>query len=814
MIDEKIQRQSESFSQYKERITNFSNEFELGLFLYIARKSLRWVLLFLITSLLAAWLYLRYTPPVYESLSVIQISEENNMKQVIPGINSFEDEQSGVDKALELMRSEFLFRKSIEKLDFTVSFFSEGQILTENKYPAKYLRFSELTIIDSTIFGERIDIFSSSNQITLSCRNQTFSTESGGLLQSPWFRARITVADPQTIQAIQSENKLYFVFNHPDQLLTQYFPAINVQVLNASAKTLQISMRDHNKAIAHDIVYAITHAFNEFALERKNESSKKILDFIDSQIDTVYNKLKNSELELQAFRQLNKVQNFEGVSKNYLERLTELEGQLLKVDIDEELIIEVERALKEYHNESDIYNVLSILSGTRFESELSGMVKELHVLILTKEKEKFSSTSKSTYMKSLDYQIDIQLKMINQAITSLKNQFSKRKGSLKDKIRQYETIYYGLPEKEIEHARMERMFAINEKYHTMLLEKKTEYEISLAGQTTGNQILEQASTPKLPVSPKKRMIVIAFFFIGILFSAVMIVIRYLMHNEITTLHEITRISNASLGILGIIPKYKEDIPVSQLIVDKNPKSLISEAFRTIRTNMQFLTADKDAKLVSVTSTISGEGKTFVAINLGGMIAFSGKKVIILDLDMRKPKIHIGFGTSNEMGMSSLLIGRDQLEQCIRKSEMENLHYITAGPIPPNPAELIINGKLDSILEDLKKTYDIVIVDLPPVGLVTDGIPVVQMADYPIYVFRANYSKKNFVQNADRLVNENNIQRLSVVLNSVDTDRGASGYNYGYGYGYGYGYTYGGNYYTEGTNTTEKKFRFLRRKNKK
>ncbi|HRE97369.1 MAG TPA: polysaccharide biosynthesis tyrosine autokinase, partial [Flavobacteriales bacterium] len=785
MIDEKIQRQSESFSQYKERITNFSNEFELGLFLYIARKSLRWVLLFLITSLLAAWLYLRYTPPVYESLSVIQISEENNMKQVIPGINSFEDEQSGVDKALELMRSEFLFKKSIEKLDFTVSFFSEGQILTENKYPAKYLRFSDLTIIDSTIFGERIDIFSNSNQITLNCRNQTFTTESGGLLQSPWFRARITVADPQTIQAIQSENKLYFVFNHPDQLLTQYFPAINVQVLNASAKTLQISMRDHNKAIAHDIVYAITHAFNEFALERKNESSKKILDFIDSQIDTVYTKLKNSELELQAFRQLNKVQNFEGVSKNYLERLTELEGQLLKVDIDEELIIEVERALKEYHNESDIYNVLSILSGTRFESELSGMVKELHVLILTKEKEKFSSTSKSTYMKSLDYQIDIQLKMINQAITSLKNQFSKRKGSLKDKIRQYETIYYGLPEKEIEHARMERMFAINEKYHTMLLEKKTEYEISLAGQTTGNQILEQATIPKLPVSPKKRMIVIAFFFIGILFSSVMIVIRYLMHNEITTLHEITRISNASLGILGIIPKYKEDIPVSQLIVDKNPKSLISEAFRTIRTNMQFLTADKDAKLVSVTSTISGEGKTFVAINLAGMIAFSGKKVVILDLDMRKPKIHIGFGTDNEVGMSSLLIGRDQLEQCIRKSEMENLHFITAGPIPPNPAELIINGKLDSILEELKRIYDIVIVDLPPVGLVTDGIPIVQMADYPIYVFRANYSKKNFVQNADRLVNENNIQRLSVVLNSVDTDRGSSGYNYGYGYGYGY-----------------------------
>jgi capsular exopolysaccharide synthesis family protein len=326
--------------------------------------------------------------------------------------------------------------------------------------------------------------------------------------------------------------------------------------------------------------------------------------------------------------------------------------------------------------------------------------------------------------------------------------------------------------------------------------------------------LEAAQYPMSPISPRKKVIYILFFIFGILSTVIMLFVRYMLHNEITSLHEIQRVSHASIGTLGIIPKYFDHIPVSQLIVDKNPKSLISEAFRTIRTNLQFISNDPNAKLIAITSTVSGEGKTFVAINLGGIIAYSGKRVVIIDLDMRKPKIHLGFETDNEYGMSTLLIGRDTVEKCIRKSSLENLHFITSGPIPPNPAELIINGKLETIIEELKQQYDIVIIDNPPAGLVTDGIPIMSRADFPIYIFRANYSKKNFVQNVDRLMNENKIARLSVILNSVDTSRGTYGYNYGYGYGYGYGYTYGENYYTDEPSEKKKGFlRFLFKKKK-
>jgi capsular exopolysaccharide synthesis family protein len=235
---------------------------------------------------------------------------------------------------------------------------------------------------------------------------------------------------------------------------------------------------------------------------------------------------------------------------------------------------------------------------------------------------------------------------------------------------------------------------------------------------------------------------------------------------------------------------------------------MTESFRTIRTNMQFISNKKDAKLVAITSTISGEGKTFIALNLAGIIAFSGKKVIVLDLDMRKPKLHLGFGAENKNGMSTLLIEKDSVENCIRHSDLDGLDFITAGPIPPNPSELIINGKLDILIEKLKLDYDIIVTDNPPVGLVTDGIPVIQKADCPIYIFKANYSKKNFIQNVDRIINENNVPNLSVILNSVDVESKGYGYNYGYGYGYGYGYDYGssstyGGYYTDEASTIEK-----------
>src|SRR5690606_8106052 len=234
--------------------------------------------------------------------------------------------------------------------------------------------------------------------------------------------------------------------------------------------------------------------------------------------------------------------------------------------------------------------------------------------------------------------------------------------------------------------------------------------------------------------------------------------------------------------------------VSKLVIDRNPKSAMSESLRSIRTNMDFMTKRKDQRVIAVTSTVSGEGKTFISVNLGAIIALSKQKVVIVDMDMRKPKIHHAFSHENSTkGVSTILIDKHGVSECIRSTAIAGLDYIPSGPTPPNPSELILDDELDMLLDDLKKIYDIIILDTPPVGLVTDGILVMRKSDLSIYVVRADYSKKAFLKSINKLVTINKFNNLALVLNSLS-----------HGQGYGYGYGYGNHYYEE---TTKQKSSF-------
>jgi len=213
-----------------------------------------------------------------------------------------------------------------------------------------------------------------------------------------------------------------------------------------------------------------------------------------------------------------------------------------------------------------------------------------------------------------------------------------------------------------------------------------------------------------------------------------------------------------------------------------PKSALAESYRHIRSNLQFILDDTKPNVIAVSSSISGEGKTFVALNLAGIFAMMGKKVLIIDLDLRKPKIHHGFNVPNAVGMSTILADKSDWKTCINKSELEGLDFITAGPIPPNPSELIIGGRLEKVIAEFKNVYDLIVIDNPPVGIVSDGIGVLNRADCPIYVLRANYSKRMFVHRVVDLIETKKIPKLFVLLNSVDSSK--TGYGYAYGYSYG------------------------------
>ena len=266
----------------------------------------------------------------------------------------------------------------------------------------------------------------------------------------------------------------------------------------------------------------------------------------------------------------------------------------------------------------------------------------------------YKVTTNSESIKQVNYQIENQKKLLIQSLDAVKQKYRTKYKSLLEKTSAFKDEMFQKPEDEIELSRLNRIYSISEKYYTLLLEKKTEFSISKAGYVTKNIILERAVQQGNIISPIKKNSIVISFILALFLSICLVFIRYILHDKIYNLKDITSSLNTDVGLLGIVPKYNKEIPVSQLVVDKNPKSIISEAFRAIRSNLSFIDNTEDKKIIAVTSSISGEGKTFIALNIAGIIAFTGKKVILLDLDMRKPKVHIGFGVTNNVGMSTIL----------------------------------------------------------------------------------------------------------------------------------------------------------------
>lgn len=796
-----VPKPKQEFEKHKQADTFLNSEFDLGLFLFILKKNFFWFVFLFIVASASAFFYLRYTLPVYESDVILQIRNTNTASNVLK-VENFQGSEEDISADMEFLRSKEFFKLAIADLPLKISYFNQGQVLAfENYSNSSYT--VEAVALDSSIFGTKflIEFPNEKNaRISYQYKKEEFlkNFSIDDTVFFPHIAFKISLKNYTQVLNEQDQlkrNEYFFVLNNIASLADDYFKRLTVQLLNASAKTVKITFKDNNPVKSADVVAAVAEKFIQYDVERKSESSKKVLEFLENQIDMVYDRLRNSETSIQQFQKESKYGESESLTSMFLERVNSMENEIVSLELEETLLSEIEKKMLEKGGEIDIYSMMPVITGAQFEGNIKDQITGLHDLLRKKEEMLYEVTPSSEGVKAMDYQIQIQKKLLLESIKSIRMKISSRKKSIESKVKEYEKDFLEVPTKELEFARLQRIFSINEKFYTLLLEKRTEYSISKAGFVPEHLILERAKIPAAPISPNNKLIIIVFLLGAFIFSSILVIIRYFMHNTITSLSEVAKLSNSSVGVLGLIPKYTDDIPVSQLIVNKKPRSVMAEAFRTLRTNLQFISNSPGPKIVSITSTISGEGKTFVAINFGGIIAYSGKKVIVIDLDMRKPKIHIGFCSDNLKGMSTLLIGKDEVKNCIKNSEQPGLDFITAGPIPPNPSELIINGKLDGILSELKQSYDLIIIDNPPVGLVTDGMECMQKSDYPVYILRSDFSQKTFIHNIDRLVIDNNLTNLSVVLNGVDMQRKSYySYNYGYGYGYGYGRNYG--YYEE------------------
>lgn len=781
-------------TEQKKPIHMFNQDFDLGLFVFITSKNLKWCLLIFLVLCVSAFLYLRYTIPQYRSASIIQLTDDIQQRKFLGKDDIFDN---NLAQELELLRSPVFLQRTLDTLMLDVTYFNKGRIIDFDNYKNGPFRV-KATVLHSDIYDIPIHVhFKSLTNYTIRYRLKGKAYEFEGITnqleKTPHFEYTISVRIED--QVLKPEAETYFVLNDSKHFVTRFGKGIDIAILNDAARTIKITTTDVNYSRAADIANGIASEFEHFNLEKKKESANRIIEYIDRTLGLVKDKLEEADSSLVAYKKSNRVIENDDINplanknldiiKNFETRKLENEVQLMILN---DIIKKVESS------DVNVYQLITLISQANIQGNVSNIVNNLNNLFLRRDQLKQTVTENSREWQEINSQIETQKKLLIESVTYIKQTVSEQISDLNKRINLLESELFagsGSQNMEADYLQLKRIYEVNQKYYDELISKRAEYILAREGYTPGYRVLQIASVNQTPVSPKRYFIIGVTLLIATLLSLAVIVLNYITHDLVLSVNDIVRYTETP--VLGVISKYKDNVPVSQLVVDKYPKSLTSETFRTIRSNLDFISNEPGPKLISITSTISGEGKTFVAINLAGILAYAGKKVLIMDADMRKPKIHLGFNITNEKGLSTILIGKDNEADSIRSSSMKGLDIITAGPIPPNPSELLLSDKMQNLIQSLMSQYEYVLIDNPPVGIVADAHSNLKIADYPIYVFRANYSRKFFINNLDKIRSEHKLDKLAVVLNGFDLRKTGkySGYGYGYGYsGYGYGMGYG------------------------
>ncbi len=800
----------------------FVESIDWGKLFLVAKKSLLWILLIMIATNTAAYLYLRYTKPVYQSNSVIKLDIKSEASVLGLGINPMQslDNLSG---EIELLRSNLFSTKVIEVMDVGVSYYAYGRVLDNERYGNSPFRV-EYKLLNDGFYDRPIDVeILNDEQFVLS-----YTVHGNVISSAHYFGERIKTEDYEfTIfltdhyghevsntkkQSIWGELFNYF-YTLPEASNTNYYFTINsdralvgylqsnmeVEPVNFNAKTIRVGFKGYDRKKVRDMVVAIDSVYLDYTQEKKNQATDQKIAFLNEQLVVTEQKLEKFENYFEDFTITHKTTNLQSEIGRAIQLMNqtdqqkfEMQSMLNAVQNLRQQVIDEDTAALKYSGadlqamqfqESDSVTLAEPPVKGEYPSELQGYITNLNQSLIDRDQLLLSYKTPSFVLQKHNQRIAHMKQEVMDLLVRYDQKLKKEIAVLEEQKQEIEEAFVKLPSKNTEYGKNERFYSLYENLYLSLMEKKNELEIAKAGTVTDFVILAPANYPSEPVSPEKIAVHGIGMAVGVILSFLFIAIGYLLNNKISSQQELERYTN--VPVLGTIPFYRKGKSADvKLVVSQSPKSSISEAFRAIRTNMQFMGAKKDKKIISVTSTIGSEGKTFIATNLGNVMALSNQKVVILDVDLRKPKVHHVFSEENNVkGVSTILIGEYTVEDCILKTEVDGLDFIPAGPIPPNPSELIINKRFDELLNYLKTLYDVIIVDTPPVGLVTDGMLVMEKADLPVYVMRSDYSRRVFVKTLNQLEGNKNFKSLSVILNAVSlsTDR-----NYGYGkYGFGY-----------------------------
>lgn len=751
----------------------------------------RWVL-FLITFLVlmcAAALYIKTTLPVYKAVAAILIEEKSktpskSLDDILSG--DLFGEQQNIATETGVLSSKTVKLEVIEKLGLQVGYFNHSGLIERPLYLRTPFKIQYDTV-SPFIFNTPFIVSISGNNYSISFDGQverktpfSFSKQAvfGETITSPYFSLKL-VKQPD----VETEDTDFkFIIYSPSKITAILDENLKIEPLNKDASILVLSYKDNIAVRAVDILNTLGESYINLDIKDKASVASLTLKFVDEQLNATSDQLAAIEQELQTFKEKNKTVDLSLESKAILDRLNSVETERMRSQIEMQ----------------SLDNLLEYVSSNRDMTQLApsslGVPDPLLVQLIQTYQQLQSKRNSISYgmktdapaLKVIDKQIADTRSALIENIKSIQNNIKAANQTLMSKIASLESFISRVPETERDLLAIKRKFDVNQNIYLYLLQKKAETSIAKATVVSDNRVLDEAMLLDEPVAPNIKLIFGIAFALSLVLPVVFIIFQKLFKSTVSSRDEVASIT--TIPVTGVVGHLKES---DNKAVLHKPKSAIAEAFRSIRTNLQFYGTGHEKKTILITSSVGGEGKSFVSINLATVFALQENKVVLVGLDLRKPKLFEDFSLDNRIGVSSYLIGQASLDQVIRKTEVENLDIVTSGPIPPNPAELISKTEMKTFFDGLKERYDIVIIDTPPLGIVSDALQLMSYSNINLYIVRENFSKLEFIRSLEDMRVEGKIPNTSIIINDTDFSK-----RYGYGYGHNYGYIKGGAGYYE------------------
>ncbi len=748
-------------------------------------KYVRFLPLFVLSvalTLFGAYIYLRYSIPIYKvGGSMVIKSEQGGGGRSDKFEDVFvNDKAQNIQNEIEILKSKPLMQRVIDSLHLQFTYYAKGKIKTVNIYKQRPFTVNVAGITDSlSTFSIKVK-FLNSREFRINSDKQTYTfgqtfknaNGSFNLSSNPYFPA-------------SGEHSV--VWLPTSSAARAYAGALQITPKTPGTGILNISMMTTNSQMGADIVNKLMEEYAVFSIEQKKEQSDKILSFIDDRLTVTGHELDSVQRVLLDFKERNNLIDAEKQSGNYFSNISESDKLINEQILEQNKAEMVNDYLLDKRNEfSKVPSTLSLQDAT-----FNLLVAEYNKAQIERQQLLDANIPEDNPgVQEANGQIEKLRTSILENLKNIKASISSTISETRRKSNENQAQLQRMPGKVKEQMAIEQRAEALQNLYKYLQEKSEETAITRASTISNSRIIDKAYPAGTPVKPNRRAIQILAVLLGLGLPALFIFVKEVLNDKVSTRFDIERLTAAPiLGEIG------HSYAKSVLVVNKTTRSMVAEQFRIIRSNLQYILNKSEKSTILVTSSFSGEGKSYVTTNMGAVLALAGKKTLILEFDIRKPKLLSGLGIQKAQGITNFLVGKANLADLIKPvPDQENLFVLGCGPVPPNPAELLLSQKVEEMFAWLKDNFDVLLVDTAPIGMVSDAMTLSKFADSTLYLVRQGHTFKKQIALIDEFYVGNKLPKISIVINDVKIKPGYGYYGYGrYGYGYGYGY---GSYYEE------------------